>query len=354
MLVRAFETALREVGVTRGEGPSVLVACSGGIDSMALLRVAWLVLGPKRVSVGHVNHGLRADSMEEANFVRSVGLELGVQVEVATLQPATFDEATLRGLRYRALETMRQTVKAEWILTGHHADDQAETVLLHLFRAKSTSSIPQRNGKVLRPLLKVSKKVLRAYLEAKRWSHREDETNREPAYLRNRVRKELLPLLERRYAPNIRERLATFGTGVALISPNPRFGAAPEAASQQRSTPAVRCVQRLLETGTRPPRSAREVWFDADAVAEVSIRPWIEGDRIAPFGRFEGRRLVSDILSEARVPLPERPTYPLLVDSRGEVLWVVGLQRSQHAPVVPDTKRIWVFSVDKGDEGSET
>ncbi len=347
MLVAACERALAAAGVERAGTERVLVACSGGPDSVALLRVAVVLLGPARVVAGHVDHRVRPGSREDAEHVARLAEQHGLEWLVTTLDPPSADEATLRALRYAALERMRVQAGAELVLLAHTRDDQAETVLLKLLRGAGLVGMPARNGRLLRPWLDVPRPKLRSYLEQKGWPFRDDPTNREPAFLRNRIRKELLPLLERRYAPGFARRL--------VQSAEPRTAPpAQPAAHRPSSAPRFEphwidrgvTVQRRSWSGEVPKDRATAV-FDAGLVSAVRIRPPRPGDRICPFGRSLGRRKVSDVLSEARIPASVRGRWPIAVDEQGEVLWVAGLLRSNGAPVGPQTGDVWALTVER-------
>jgi tRNA(Ile)-lysidine synthase len=182
-------------------GETVLVAVSGGADSVALLHVL-LALAPAwrlALHVLHVDHGLRADSARDAEVVQALGARLGVPVHVAPVTVgAGSQEAAARAARYAALEAWADRLGATRIATGHTADDQAETVLMRLLGGagvRGLAAIPPVRGRVIRPLLETRRQALRDALAAAGLPWVEDPTNRDPAFLRNRVRHELLPWL---------------------------------------------------------------------------------------------------------------------------------------------------------------
>ncbi len=194
----------------------VLVAVSGGPDSMALLDILCR-LGAS-VAVGHVHHGLRVESDEEAEFVRRRAQQYGVayyqrNVDVRGRMGEQGEslETAARELRRVALREMATEAGAPYIATGHHADDQAETVLMRLLRGAGTrglAGIPPCNEEYIRPLLQVWRSEIDAYLRDNNLPYRLDASNASPEHLRNRLRHQLLPLLEADYAPRLRERLA--------------------------------------------------------------------------------------------------------------------------------------------------
>jgi tRNA(Ile)-lysidine synthase len=199
---REASAFLREHGVSRAA--LVLVAVSGGADSVALLH-ALLGIG-QRVEVAHVHHGLRgADADADLAFVAHLAHGLGVAFVSTHVAAAERDgrspEARARVLRYQALEDLRVQRGCAHIATAHHQDDQAETVLWRALRGTGLAGLASiraslDRGRVLRPLLTLPRAELRRYLAERRLAFREDESNRELAIPRNRLRAEVLPVLE--------------------------------------------------------------------------------------------------------------------------------------------------------------
>ncbi len=219
MLVREVVAAVDRLGLA---GRGVLVAVSGGLDSTALLHALHLLSERKRLnlSIGHVNHGLRGDESEaDETAVRSLGAALGRPVRVARVDPGaqreglssrerpTLQEAA-RTLRYRALAELAEQTGASRIATAHTADDQAETVLLRLMRGTSPDGlggIPERSpdGRIVRPLLRVSRDQIERFARARRLHWREDSSNRRVEYARNRLRRHWLPGLAGDFNPRL-------------------------------------------------------------------------------------------------------------------------------------------------------
>jgi len=199
-----------------------VVAVSGGPDSVALLR-ALLALGPKsKLVVAHLNHALRgAESDGDEAFVRALPAALShrallfrhtrIDVAACLRAPGESLETIARRLRYEWLVDVAREVGATWIATGHTADDQAETVLHRFLRGtglKGLCGIPVRRElapgiQVVRPLLGMRRLEVLTYLEALEQSFREDSSNAEVAFTRNRIRLELLPHLATVYNPGI-------------------------------------------------------------------------------------------------------------------------------------------------------
>jgi tRNA(Ile)-lysidine synthase len=179
-----------------------LVMVSGGPDSVALLRVL-VELGSQPV-VLHVDHGLRGEeSRKDAEFVRELCARLGVPCEVRRLEVegGNLQDEARRG-RYRIAEELAEASGLSAIATGHTADDVAETVLMNLARGaglRGLSGIPPVRERVVRPLIRQSRREILRYLERLDQPYRTDRSNLAPKYARNRVRLEILPVLEELY-----------------------------------------------------------------------------------------------------------------------------------------------------------
>lgn len=355
MLYARLEAALAAQGVTRKGSAPVLVACSGGPDSIALAHVATKLLGAPRVVLGHVDHGVRAGATEDAAAVEAWGRSLGLEVRAVRLEGVADDEASLREARYAALEVMRLESGAAWTLTAHSADDQAETVLLALIsrtHADALRGMPAVRDRILRPWLSVPRADIWAHVARHRLPARWDASNVEPRYARNRVRKELLPLLESRYRPGIAKRLAALAATLAEGPDAPPMPS-PETTDQARPPgappPPVWFAHRAWPPGGSIPDGHGQVVFDAAEVETVRIRALAPGDRIRPFG-LNGHRKVRDVLREAGIPESDRPLRQVVTDAEDRVLWVPGLLRSSHAPVGVKTKFVWHCGVERNDE----
>jgi tRNA(Ile)-lysidine synthase len=169
-------------------GTAVTCAVSGGADSMALMILA-LAAGCD-VDVVHVDHGLRPGSEHEADVVRCAAARFGVRSFTSlsiSVAPGPNLEARAREARYAVLP--------DDVMTGHTADDQAETVLLNLMRGAGSSGLAAMRPGVRRPLLMLRRAELAEYCGSAAVETINDPSNMDPAYLRNRVRHELVPLL---------------------------------------------------------------------------------------------------------------------------------------------------------------
>jgi tRNA(Ile)-lysidine synthetase-like protein len=332
-----------------GLGPEerVLVACSGGVDSVVLLHAAVGRLGCRRVIAAHVDHATRASSSEDAAFVGRLSEEFGIELRTTRLASGPASEARLRELRYAALEAERERVGARLILLGHHAGDQAETVLLGLLRTtrvEALGGMPACRGALSRPFLGVEREAILAYARAQRLTWRDDPTNLDPGYLRNRIRKELLPLLERRYRPGIRRRLAALAAERERQEPSlsaNRSTPSPVTEDVPFVFPAI-VLERRPWLGGQLPDGKSEAAFDAALLPSPVVRAPRSGDRIQPFG-MDGHKKLQDVLVDAKVPRTLRGGLLIVATPGGEVVWVPGLVRSALAPIGPGTREAWIF-----------
>jgi len=373
ILSRVLESARRQGLLRRGDG--VLVGCSGGPDSTALLHL--LCRARRRLDLrlvaAYVHHGLRPEADAEAEHVTAFAASLGIAAEVLRVQVprrASLQEAARR-VRLRALAERAAELGLERVALAHTRTDQAETVLMRVLRGtgpRGLAAIPPRRGALTRPLLGVGRDELEAYLRKRGLSWIEDPSNLDRRYLRTRVRTDVMPLL-RALNPRVEEALAR-------LADNAREERG-EAVSPPLSRSHLRALAEILDTegGTRwlslpggrvaevrvlPGRPARaaavevevrgpgryrvpelgavfrlgrgatrgdgpSASFDPTALAfPLTLRTRRLGDRI----RLEqGTKKISDVLIDAKIPRRDRERVLLLC--RGpEVLWVAGVRQA--------------------------
>ncbi|HEX2351124.1 MAG TPA: tRNA lysidine(34) synthetase TilS, partial [Ktedonobacterales bacterium] len=338
-------------------GATLVVAVSGGADSLCLLGALLalqaspaspaLTVAPGELVVATLDHGLRgaagaADARWVAELAASLELRcVAEQVETrawASAQHLSLEDAARR-LRYRFLRRVAAEVGAARIALGHTLDDQAETILLRLLRGSGLDGLagmrPLR-GDLARPLLGITHAQAVAYCAARGWLPREDLTNRDERYLRNRVRRRLLPLLEA-YNPNVRRTLArnasliaddlaaleaaTDGAWAGVVSVEQadrvemRLGGLRELSSALRRRVVRRAAQRLLARPHPPspplPRGEGGVETPVEGAGGLEARHIALIERFIAEGRTGGALSLPDglratlgyeTLSLARVP----------------------------------------------------
>jgi tRNA(Ile)-lysidine synthase len=180
-------------------GETAVVLASGGADSACAVAGTAGLLGSGRVRALHLNYGLREDSGSDEQACRELCAALGVELSVERPRLAGGNlQAAAREARYAAAEEMRERIAADWIVTGHTRTDLAETVLYRLVSApgrRALLGLAPRRGRVVRPLLALPRRRTRELATAAGLSFRDDPSNAEPAYARNRIRNEVLPVL---------------------------------------------------------------------------------------------------------------------------------------------------------------
>ena len=411
-----------------------VVALSGGADSVALLRVM-LALG-YRVEAAHCNFRLRGDeSNRDELFVKTLCETQDVKLhlihfdtaEYASLHQVSIEMAA-RELRYHYFEQLRQDIGASTICVAHHRDDAVETLLMNLLRGSGIhglTGIRARNGHIVRPLLCVSRQEIVNYLHSIDQEYVTDSTNLQPDVLRNKVRLQLLPLMEQlysgatenmarsayylseaekvynaeiaRYAQETEFPLSDsspFTIHFSLLSSSPSplsllhewltplgfnrsqleqilahldgepgrvFESATHTLVIDRESivvePVCAPIKPLVipEPGTyRIDETAKirieEVGVETDisrdpAIATLdaatiryplTLRAVKPGDIFQPFG-MEGKKLVSDYLTDRKLNLLAKRHQRVLVDATGTILWLVGQRTDHRYCITPDT-----------------
>ena len=200
---RDVERAIEQSGVIR-QGEHVLVACSGGPDSIAL-AVAMHAVGKRMgltIRAAFVNHRLRASAWQDECVVLQVGAQFEIAVDVVALQGAARDEQRLRTARYDALIDVAKRRECSVVATAHHAEDQSETVFLALLRGTGPAGLRGMRGRrrlapsldLARPFLRTPSEALRAYCHALALPYAVDPSNAQTSLRRNAVREALAAL----------------------------------------------------------------------------------------------------------------------------------------------------------------
>jgi len=216
-LTQLAQLAVEKCGLTKAQ--PILLGVSGGADSLALMH-GLDVLGYD-VMVAHVDHGLRAESAQEADFVRLLAESRGLPFfrkradvqQVAETQAESIEEAA-RNVRYQFLYEQARRNQCQAVAVGHHADDQVETILMHLMRGAALPGLtgmahrrlmPLWDKKIplVRPLLGFWRDEIEVYIKEIGITPCDDRSNLDTRYHRNRIRHELIPLLKT-YNPKIK------------------------------------------------------------------------------------------------------------------------------------------------------
>ncbi|HET7229425.1 MAG TPA: tRNA lysidine(34) synthetase TilS [Longimicrobium sp.] len=211
-LADRFHPDLRALGVS--DDARVLVALSGGADSVTLLHLLRFAAGEGRaVFAAHFDHAMRAESGRDAAWVAGLCRAWGVPLVHGRAETPPRTEEEARDARYAFLRQAADEVRADWIATAHHADDQAETVLFRVLRGTGIAGLagipPVDAGRrLVRPLLPFTRAEIRRHARQHRLRWREDASNAGLDPARNRIRHQILPLIERTIAPGARAALA--------------------------------------------------------------------------------------------------------------------------------------------------
>lgn len=205
-------------------GDKILVAVSGGVDSVVLLYLLYKI-SPKlkfEIYIAHFNHQLRGEESDgDESFVKNLANELSFPYFAGSKNVAAFAKTTKQSIemaarecRYNYLQEVANKIGANLIATGHNADDQAETILQHFLRGSGVAGLvgikPQINN-IIRPLLFATRQDIKNYAQKNKIPFREDSTNRLTIYQRNQIRHELLPHLENNYNPSLTKALNRMG-----------------------------------------------------------------------------------------------------------------------------------------------
>ncbi len=294
-------------------GSSVLVACSGGPDSVALLDVLHTLDRRRRqgwhLAVAHINHMLRgAESEADARFVHELAARYGLpfilgakRVKAVVRSRGISIEEAAREVRYEFFAEAAEETGATVVATGHTADDNAETILHHILRGTGLRGLagipikrplsPGSSTLIVRPVLLVSRADLRKYLAWRGLVFRMDSSNLDLTYLRNRIRQELIPYLEREYSPGVRQALLRLGD-IAGSAEDLLMDLVTAKGRKRRPVETVLSVARLSSM--------------PQALRQMVIRDLISSVGVAPSHRHiaDVARLLTGASGQASVSLP--------------------------------------------------
>ncbi len=278
----------------------LVVGVSGGRDSIALLSLLHELKQPLIAAV--FNHRLRPEAAEEQSFTASFCRERGIPCLCGSADVAAYAaanglgiEAAARALRYGFLFKAAEENAAAAVCTAHHANDRAETLLLHLLRGAGIDGLAalrpytlpnpfSQSIPLIRPLLGVTRSQIDAYIAAKGLPFREDRSNADTAYTRNRIRAELIPTLERDYNP-------------AIVSALCRLAESAAADSEILAAAAEAARARVMSAALPPTLSRAAYLAEAEGIRPRLLRlvlPEVEAG-------FANLKALDDIIMSARV-----------------------------------------------------
>jgi tRNA(Ile)-lysidine synthase len=253
-------------------GDRVAVAVSGGADSVVLLRVLLELQKSLGVvlSVAHFHHGIRgAEADADLQFVKELAVRFDLELHTGAGDAPAFArehkaslETAARELRHRWFAQLIGDGKADKIATAHTLDDQAETVLMRVIRGTGARGLAgifplHQEKQLVRPLLEVSRLEVEAYLQTIGQPWREDSSNRDLNHARNRIRHQLIPLLERDFNPSVRQTLA----GLAEVA---------RGEAEYWNKEVLSLLPRLVRPG-KPSRSGRTTSGEASDVLAMDL-----------------------------------------------------------------------------------
>jgi len=303
LAARVLDTIRRHALLRRGE--RVLVALSGGSDSVALLFLLRELASAGELTVAgvaHLNHGLRDAANEDEQFCRALAGSCDlpfrsdlVDVRRRAVEHRTTLEDAGRTARYELFARVSRELQADVVATGHTVNDQAETFLLRLLRgagSRGLGGVRPRVGQVIRPLLDLDRAELRAYLAQLGQPFRDDASNDDVGIPRNRIRHELLPLLQRDFSPGI----------VGILAREAEIARSDEDRLQREAIDLASLI--VLRGNDESSCDTAGVEVDADALS--ATHPALAGrvvrlamERVAP-GGFVGFDHIDRLLEFAR------------------------------------------------------
>lgn len=366
-------------------GKKYIVALSGGADSVALLMLFHAI--HYDIEAAHCNFHLRGEEADrDEAFVRHLCKRIGVTLHTkhfdttawATAQKMSIETAA-RELRYAWFGELLTQRGAEAVCVAHHKDDSAETILMNIIRGTGTKGllgIKARNNNILRPLLCVGRKDIEEYLKSIGQDYITDSSNMKDDVVRNKMRLNIIPLLKEinpkatenilRTAENIAEaiegtdenRLYGALSGYGFNGSQVRQMKNVTESGREFLSPTHRAIIDRSEIIIEPALRAKTIdakgfeiirdkdcaCLDADLVKmPIRMRTVQEGDSFVPFG-MKGRKLLSDFMTDHKMPLNEKRRQQVVVDAEGRIVWVVGLRPDDRFRITDSTRCVLLLS----------
>ncbi len=230
MLTDKVKKTIKELGMLE-KGDSVMLCVSGGVDSFVLLDIFLSIREELdlTLSICHLNHNLRgAESERDQKFVEKAAMDLGLPFYTRTLAQGELEGGEFNGsggslqdrareARYEFFAEAAEKFQASRIALAHNRDDQAETVLMRIIKGasmKGLRGIPEVRGPYIRPLIESTRASIEAYAKENNVEFVEDSSNESTKYLRNQLRLELIPLLEKDYNPAVKDALSSLSASL--------------------------------------------------------------------------------------------------------------------------------------------
>ncbi|MBI1312752.1 tRNA lysidine(34) synthetase TilS [bacterium] len=324
----------REIG-----GGRILVAVSGGADSVALLRGLHALTDTLRLNcvVAHVNHCLRdADSDRDAEWVTELAERLGIECHIrsADLSAAARNgqslEEAARSARYSLLTELAVETHCAAVAVAHTADDQTETILHHLIRGTGLAGLAgmpharplQSAIELIRPLLSIRREQIEQWLSEIGQDFRIDASNLDRGFTRNRIRHDLLPLLEEQFNPAFRQVLASLSEQAveAAAFVRRRAEELADRALQSATSETLRIDCSLLQPGEPVliRETLRTIWSRAGwPLKRMGFREWqrlselvVDGPAVNLAGQIDARRRGTLLILTRPIPVTVHPTAP--------------------------------------------
>ncbi len=221
-LVKKAQNFSKRFGLLHNDD-KVIVGVSGGPDSVCLLDILNKLKNKYnlKIIIAHINYNLRGeDSKKDKKFVEYLAKKYDLDVEILNVKKNSLrgSEEELRNIRYDFFRKIKNQKKYNTVAVAHNQDDQAETFLMRVLRGSGLSGLRgmrERNNDIVRPLLGIGRKEILDYLKKNKLEFRIDKSNRDLIFLRNKIRNNLIPLIEKEYNPSIKKTLALATRSIA-------------------------------------------------------------------------------------------------------------------------------------------